>query len=463
MKNKILFNFYLVIILIIASISYLFSNLSLINMCALYILAIIPFIVKRIKSDSVFDLGMLFILIYSLYVLSIPQRILFGDINTDPLFFLANDEFLVYKFIYICGICATIPFMIGYDLFYNKVYNKIKGKKIYIKTKIEIVFIILSIIGAILFVIGIYKSGGIKFLLSPYIWSSDNTIDKGIMIGGFYIFLCFTLIEFYCYLSNIKNDNKKFNIFKWKMLYITLPILLIKLMQGGRLPVIMLLLGILCIYSNVYKKISTTKFITFGIILIIVMGSAGFFRNYKALSIGDYNELKRYMFGGSANSEFYYDEYSSIAVLYLISNVGVEYLYGFTILDGIVYLIPRIIYNNKDSLMMTSSWITKYNNYVNISPLGGLNLAAQNLINGYIVFTIIFMFFIGIIFKRINEYKFNSNGLLFYCLFLSIFLFSFIRDPMSLSIKYLISYVIIPYIIFKVIYKKYCIKGEKVE
>lgn len=449
--------FYIIFMYILSFLYYKFGNDSILIMLILYIFSVMPFIINRVKND-IFDIGLIFVVLYSLYITSIPIGMITGNMIELEVFTLRYDINLAYKVLYISGICPILTFILFYykkDVGYNRSLDE-SNKDISImelhRSKIFSYLLILS--GILLYFLGMKKLGGLNFLKSSYIWNTTQNTEKGLLNGGFQLFSVGTIISFYIHLKMLKSSNLKLNIFKWKPIYIILPIVILNFFQGSRMPMLMFFFGITIIYNNVYKKISRRNVIKIAIATILFVGFWGYFRSAKTLSITE--NAKKLIFGGSMNYELQYNSYTAMAVSKIIDTYDdVEYLKGLSILDGITYLLPRVIFENKNSYLFTSRWTNYYNSITLISPLGGLNLAAQNLMNGGLIFSLIFMFLFSLLLRKIYSYslKMKDTNLL-YALFISQFMISLVRDPMFMAIKYLIQFCIIPYVIYRLLTRK---------
>lgn len=443
---------YIIVMYILSFLYYKFGNGSILVMLMFYIFSVAPFVVKRLKND-VFDIGLIFVALYSLYITSIPIGMVTGNTIEYEMFALRYDVSLAYKVLYISGICPMLTFIL---LYYNndpvnksleenvKELNSLEVKR----SKIVSYFFILS--GLVLYIFSIIKLGGLNYFKSSYVWN-ETSAQKGLMNGAFQLLSVGTIIDFYIYLKTLKTSEEKLNIFKWRTIYIIVPVIVLNFFQGSRLPTLMFFLGMILIYNSAYKKIPIRKVIPIAIVGVLLLGFWGYFRNLKSFKITE--DAKKLMFGGSVNYELQYNSYTAMSVTKVIESVDkVNYLKGLTILDGITYSIPRMIFKSKDNYIFTNRWINDYNEETLIAPLGGLNLSAQLLMNGGLVFSLIFMIVFGFLLHKIylNTFKIEDSKL-FYSLFISQFMISFVRDPMYISIKYLIQFCIVPYIIYKLL------------
>lgn len=446
---------------IIAVISYFqFRNQSLMPLIVMNIIIIIIFSLKYIKED-IFNIAVLFLINYSIYIMYIPFKLLTGNI-TEKYYELVWDRGLGVQILLICGVLSIVPFCIGFNLGKVKIRKKEKKLtkiKIYVSKlfKYRIVYLIFEekiiysafiISGLILFGLGIYKQGGLEFLLSIYQWDSNKTSEIGLMTTGIQLFLVGISISFYSYLLYIKNENKKLNILKWKGLYLFIIVASIKFLQGGRIQILMGMVTLAALYHYTYKKIKIKFVLILTLVGYAMLGYVGYFRDYKTLIPKDIGTMATYMIGGSGGLEYFLNSYTIYTTMYVINTVKITYLWGLSLFDGFVFIIPRFIFNNKDNFMFINKKISELNSVQIISPVGGLNLAAQNLMNGNIIYSIVFMFLLGYIFSIIYRYKDSSvDGILLYCLIIPILVVSLVRNPIFYTIKELIEFCVVPYLL----------------
>lgn len=419
-------------------------------MVILFFAVLIPFVYFKAKVD-ILDIGLAFIVIYSIYLMGIPLKVALGFSETNPMFYLTNVNILVYKMVFYSGVCAIVPFIFGYELPISK--KAILGEKHEKNTEAS-KFIIrffsnaLIIFGAALFFYGIYKMGGIDYLIHMYIWNADNKLGLGLLTTGYQYFSVGILIEFYIFLNSIKEKQQKLNIFKWKYLYIMLFVVIVKFYQGNRLPVLMFMMSMFILYNYVYKKMKTRTILLFLLLGVVLLGYVGLFRTSKRLIPGSFSEILNFVFVKSMNYETYFNSYTVLTTLYISTVFKSRYLYGLTFLDGIIYFIPRFIFGGKEDLLFTTKWIKDYNSITSVSPIGGLNLGAQNIMNGSVIFTIIIMFLLGIGLRYLNEIKSKSKyGILLYVMSFPIVTISLVRNPNFLVFKEFVTFALIPYLV----------------
>lgn len=439
-----------------------FQNQSLMPLIVMNVIIIVIFSLNYIKED-VFNIAVLFLINYSIYIMYIPFKFLTNNI-TEQYYELSRDNALAVQILLICGILSIVPFCIGFNLGKAKVRNvkiikgltKIKNciKKI-LKHKIfyflfeeKIIYNSFIFLGFVLFGMGIYKQGGLYFLLSKYQWDSNKTAEIGIMTTGVQILLVGISMSLYNYLLQVKNENKRLNLFKWKGLYVFILAASIKFLQGGRIQILMGIITLVALYHYNYKKIKAKFVFIMASMGYVILGYVGYFRDYKTLIPSDFKTMGTYMLGGSGGLEYFLNSYTIYTTMYVIKAVKVTYLWGLSLIDGIVFMIPRFIFENKEDFMFINKKISELNSVQIISPVGGLNLAAQNLMNGNIIYSILFMFILGYIFSILYRYKDSSkDGVLLYCLTIPILVVSLVRNPIFYTIKELVQFAIIPYLL----------------
>ena len=417
-------------------------------------------------KKSILSIDILFVLNYLMYVLYIPIRLLDKSYNGEMFYDLSSDRLLASQVVLVCGIIALMAFISGKYLYYEHICNRkvnIKVKNSYllkIKDKIRMFiskysriinintfsyFLILA--GFSLFMIGIFKQGGLSYIFSKYIWNSDNIQEIGIMTTGVLVANSGIALAFYTFIQQ-KDFNLKM-LLKWPISYIFIFLSAIKLIQGGRIQILMAALTLIAIYSVQYKNISLKTAFIIGIIGIVSLGYIGYYRDYKTLIPSDFGTMMKYILGGSASLEYFLNSYTIFTTMNVINVANISYLWGGTILDGLTFLIPRFVLPNKDTLLLTNNKIAELNSIEVISPVGGLNLAAQNLLNGNVIYTILFMLLIAIMIYWLTEYKNRrKTGTLLYCLVLPYIVISSVRNPIFYSIKEVIQFAIIPYLIY---------------
>lgn len=453
------------VVAILSIVYFLLGDKSLPILLIGYISIILIFITKDMRKD-LFSLTSLFLLHYSVYLIYIPIRQLDKKYFVDW-YYLAMDRNIGAKIMLVCGILAVTSFVFGVKIAENKISFDIffKNKVLYIRIKnflldnilkfnkiLNVKMFAYSIIffGILLFLSGIWKMGGISYLLSIYEWNSNDAIEVGVMTTGIQIAYTGIIISFYSYVR--ENKVNFINIMKWPISYIFIFLSGIKFIQGGRIQVLMACISIVLIYHYEYKKIKFKNLIGLGIVGVMILGYIGYYRDYKSIIPNDFKTMIKYILGGSGGLEYFLNSYTNFTTMHVISTSNVNYLWGASILDGIIFLIPRFIFPNKDNILFINRKLNELNSIEIISPVGGLNLAAQNLINGNIIFTIIFMFIIGILFIFINKNRDKSEyGVLLYGLIVPYFIVSFIRNPIYFTIKEIIQFCVFPYVIFLIL------------
>ncbi|MBU3133160.1 oligosaccharide repeat unit polymerase [Clostridium gasigenes] len=477
-KDKIIY----FTLFIFSIISYLvLGDKSLPVLILSYMTILIKFIIKDMSKDF-FSLSSLFIIHYSMYLLYIPIKQLDKEYFVDW-YYLAMDRGIGSKVMIICGIIAIISFICGQFIFecikdkklnslkfINKFKTKIdyKGFNNLILRKLYDVKNIINVnsfsyfvifVGTIFFISGIWKMGGIGYLISKYVWNSDKASEIGIMTTGIQIAFVGIAISFYLLLN--KSAFKIKDLLKWPVSYIFIFLAGIKFIQGGRIQVLMICITLVALYNYVYKKITLKQIIIIGILGMILLGYIGYYRDFKTIIPADTLTMIKYMLGGSGGQEYFLNSYTNFTTIHVINTSDVSYLYGASLLDGLIFLIPRMFLGNKDQLLFINNKLAELNNIEIISPVGGLNLASQNLINGNAIYTIIFMIVIGILFSYIRRYKEKSKyGVLLYSMLLPYLIISFIRNPMHYTIKEVIQFAIVPYIIFIILKAGECYKKK---
>lgn len=465
---------YFIINILLFLIYLLFKQNSLTVLIIWYMFMLCKFIIKDMKKD-LFSVSSLFLIHYSMYLLYIPIRQLNKNYFVDW-YYLAMDREIGSKVMLICGIIAISAFILIRDININlnrctlfldknsmctKIKNRIfnillKPNKI-LNPKTFSNFIIF--IGTVFFLIGIWKMGGGKYLISKYEWNSDRLKEIGIMTTGIQIAFTGISLSFYTLLK-----EKKFSVMtviKWPISYIFIFLAGVKFIQGGRIQVLMICITLVAIYNYESKKISFKKALLIVLLGVILLGYIGYYRDYKTLVPNNLKTMLTYMLGGSAGMEYFLNSYTNFTSMYVISEANISYIWGGSILDGLIFLIPRFILPNKEEVLFITRKMNEMNNIEIISPVGGLNLAAQNLINGNVIFTVIFMMILSVVFICISKYRDNSkDGVLLYCMLLPYLIVSLIRNPMHYAIKEIIQFCVIPYIIFVVLKVGDCYKDK---
>ena len=466
---------YVVIVLISIMLFVLLKKNSLLPLIICNLVIVGMFLKGKVIKD-VFSIGNIFLLNYLAYVLYTPFKLLNKNYRGELAYALSGDRQLAAQIVLICGIIATISFISGSYLFNRLI--KIKEKQLCYKIKKEnkvVLFIkkifckykriinvhmftyFLIIFGIGLFILGVIKQGGISYLFSKYVWNSENVSEVGMITTGMQIAFSGIFISFYILLK--KEDFKIIDILKWPGGYVFIFIALVKFIQGGRIQVMMGAITLILMYHYLYKKISFKYIVLFFALGIFILGYIGYFRDYKTFIPKDPKTMLMYILGGSGKMEYFLNSYTNFTTMSVINDGHMHYLFGATLIDGIIFLIPRAFIPNKESILFTNRKLNELSYIEVISPVGGLNLAAQNLLNGYVLYTIIFMMLLGGALCLLNVYKEKSeHGNLLYCMAMPYIIISLIRNPIFYTIKELIQFAIIPYLIYLIL-----TLGEKYE
>lgn len=466
---------YVVILLISVILFFLLKEKALFPLIACNLIIVGIFLKNKVLKD-VFCVESIFLLNYLAYVLYTPFKLLNNSYNGELVYVLSGDRELAVQIVLICGIIATISFIVGECVFNILFENKMNNIDYKVRKKSRIILFIekmvckykkimnvnvfayfLMVAGVGLFILGILKQGGLSYLFSKYIWNSENAAEIGIMTTGVQVAFAGIFISFY---TLLKKDNFRImNILKWPGGYIFIFIALLKFIQGGRIQVMMGAITLILMYHYLYKKIKFRYIILFAVLGMIVLGYIGYFRDYKTLIPKDLKTMISYILGGSGGMEYFLNSYTNFTTMNVINSGHMSYLFGATLLDGIIFLIPRTFIPNKEQILFTNRKLNELNSIEVISPVGGLNLAAQNLLNGYIIYTVIFMVVLGGILYLLNRYKNKfEHGKLLYCMAMPYIIVSLIRNPIFYTIKELIQFAIIPYAIYLIL-----TLGEKYE
>ncbi|WP_066890557.1 O-antigen polymerase [Clostridium nigeriense] len=462
-KNRKTVYLVLFFLLLISYIVLKESALPILIVGYLFILSM--FIFNDMKKD-LFSLSSLFLIHYSIYLLNIPIKQL-KDSYSVRWYILAMDRSLGTKIMLVCGLVTLMAFIFGSNIEPKKRFDFsfIKKKKIYCDIKnfflsfickyhrilnIRVFAYFLTFVGTIFFLIGIHKMGGLTYLFSKYVWNSEKVAEVGIMTTGIQIAYAGIIISFYIFLNEKKFSIK--NILKWPIPYVFIFLSGIKFIQGGRIQVLMACISLVLIFNYEYRKIKLKHILILGVIGVMLLGYIGYYRDYKTLIPSDFKTMIKYMMGGSGGLEYFLNSYTNFTTMHVINSTKISYLWGASILDGFIFLIPRFLLPNKGDMLFITKKVNELSAIEIISPVGGLNLAAQNLINGGVVFTALFMFIIGMLFMKLRSYSYKSiNGTLLYSLIVPYLIVSFIRNPMYFTIKEIIQFCIVPYIIFLIL------------
>lgn len=461
--KKIDFIIYFLILIVSIILDFSLKGLALIPLIVLNIVFTVFFIARSIKQDA-FNIALLFILNYMAYVLYIPIKVMDKDFLAKAFPILA-DRYLSVNVLLISGIVAVFGFAVGYNI-YNKEFTGKDGGGIKRKIEkllnltplnnklIEKLFNVnyfsnmIILLGLLIFAYAVYRQGGIGYILSKYQWNSDNDLDVGFMTTGVQIILVGVSIAFYSFLDKEKSKS----VLKCYQIYIFVLIALIKLAQGGRIQILMGAITLIMLYHYKRKKISLKLLILAIVGGYMLLGFIGYFRDYKSFDLKNYRQMLTYIIGGSGGLEYYLNSYTIFSTMYVITTKGISYIYGASLLDGIIFLVPRVILPGKEGHLFLMNKIQEMSKVENISPLGGLNLAAQNLINGYVIFTILFMFVLGLLLKYLSIKKSRGTDIvLLYSLIAPFIIVSMVRNPIYYSIKEIIQFAIIPYFAYKLV------------
>lgn len=420
-----------------------------------YVAMIAIWSIYKISKDNIFDIDFLFFFIMCVYNIIIPINYFFDFMKANNYFYLAYDYIIVKKHLLLLSI-YSYTFIIGTQLFIKTNINLkrfINNDIISLKKNSMIILLLIEYLGVFMFFLGIHKLGGIEFLKSEYKWDLDRNLEIGMLTTGFQLACSIIIIRYYLYIKMLKKDGIKFNLFTWKDTYIMLLLIFIKIFQGNRLQILYLLVSLLLIYNIEYKKLNLSKLIKVTFMFLIFFSFVGYFREIKRFSSIDINTLLEYILGGSQNLEFFFNSYTNLTTIYVVENFEVKYLKGLSFLDGIIFLVPRVIFNNKDDFINVNKWIKTYSYYLNISPVGGLNILSQIIINfGYLYGTIA-MFILGYVLSKINYYQKNKNTVLLYALLLP-YILSFVRNPIHITFKEVFQFAILPFILYNVLINK---------
>ena len=279
-------------------------------------------------------------------------------------------------------------------------------------------------------------------LFSNYDWT--NTTNRAVVSAFSMLVLSFTILYF-------TTHNKKriidliFN--PWTILLIITSIIL--LILGGRLYVMTIVLAYIIYYTYCIKKINLKWIMFFGVFILLIVGVIGITRS----------------------------GFSNISVFSILDNILVESIYNFfSVIDyltkydvalinipiglfgAIILLIPSPIFPGKDAI----AGFFVNNNYHVESLVGGMNIFPSLNIEFGFIGTVIFLIIIFIFLKGLKEFKHPLTHTI-YILFSSNLLFTFFRDPFSISIiKNILQFSIIMPVFFYFFPKVYMVVYKKV-
>jgi len=458
---------YLMIVIISVILFLIFKKNSLIPLIILNLAASGLFVFRTVRKD-LFSMGILLLLNYCVYVLYIPIKQINKSYSVKG-YALATYRLLGTRILLVCGVIAIVSFIFGYYAFSNlrvnktwrpgleraisaiiALVNKIKNSKMGFLFTGKNFSDVLMASGTILLLYGVYKQGGLSYLLSKYVWNSADLESVGIMTTGVQVAYVGVAISLYLFCD--RKIHRLRDFLKWDGLYFGIVLTMVKLIQGGRIQILMGFLTLLSIYHYKYRRFRIREVSAAGAIGYVLFGYIGYFRDYKTLIPNNFGTMVNYMLGGSGGLEYFLNSYTNFTMMQIISTHKISYLWGASLLDGILFLIPRFLLPNKEQLLFVTKKLDELNKIKVVSPVGGLNLASQNLMNGYVVYTIIFMFLLGgftiYMAKKRDSIK---DGVLLYSLVLPFLVVSLVRNPIFYTIKELIQFAVIPFIIFRLL------------
>lgn len=265
-------------------------------------------------------------------------------------------------------------------------------------------------------------------LFSTYDWT--NTTNRSVVSAFSMLVLSFSILNLTVKKKRKINDLL-FN--PWTVILILTSIIL--LLLGGRLYVMTIILAYIIYYTHCIKRINLKWIIIFGIVVLLFVGFIGITRS-------GFSDVSVFSILDNVLVESIYNFFSVIDYLtkYDISLVNIPIgLFG-----SIILLIPSPIFPGKD--LIANYFVN--NNYHIESLVGGMNIFPSLNIEFGFIGTVIFFIIIFAILKALKK---SDHPLIIaiYILFSSNLLFTFFRDPFSISlIKNILQFSIIMPIIF---------------
>lgn len=445
-------SFFLIIYIFLIAVScYLFKQDDIYNKFIL----MISFLVYLFIVTSIFilngnfkSLDKVIGLSFVLYSLPIPIYILTGGRIEEVLGFdlvfseLYNIE-LVTKFVFLCIVFIS-SFYSGYLICSLKNNDNLNLEKQIIKEynfKFSLLFIYFWIIlGLSIFLYGILKINYLSAIGAGYSLSN---------VGYVYLFSgVFIVNSGYLIIFGIRKFNKGHFIIPMVVHLILVPLGIRQLTLTFILQII-----ILCVF--VYKvniKDIMQKYIVFLIIGLWGFGIIGSLRSGNDLSSLTINDIML----GPIKFYFYETTFNALSTLKLLKIqdlVDQNYIYGGSLIDPIMSLIPSFILPNKSEYMFFENFIAKYSGYENLKPVGTAHILTELYANGGIYFIVIFAFLLGIIMRMLQKKMENTirtkniTAMIFFASIIPFILIQFNRGGLDILIKLIIQFSILPLLI----------------
>lgn len=229
---------------------------------------------------------------------------------------------------------------------------------------------------------------------------------------------------------------------KWAISYIVFATFLLSM--GGRLYVVTHIIALLVFISSYYRKGIKIKDIFFvGSMLIVVIGIVGVIRlgNVTTITLNGvfFNILQ----------ESIYESYSLIT--YLKNYEILNYMSVPSVLAGsLINIIPSIIWSEKVNFMTDIYQIVPAVK----SPLGGMHFYVSFIADAGVILTLFGIIILGVFLGTMyrNKEKNSDTKNVIYCLISANLMFTFYRDPVSVSLvkNILENSILIPFFIMLV-------------
>ncbi|MET3545322.1 hypothetical protein ABID47_001933 [Paenibacillus favisporus] len=370
------------------------------------------------------------------------ERFLGTKIYFDEVYsYVTVSESLYYNILFICS------FYFAYFLSPDKAkeYSKSQNatnKFNYFHSKLFIHYWLLASAG--LFLLGIYKINYMNAIVSGY--SLKNP-------GYVYLFTAVFAINIsILILLRMTNFQKKYLVIAAFFHLLLFPL-------GIRQLTFTFIIQLIMLYKLTHYQFRLrTRDIVIGLTGLVFFGFIGMFRSGGEQTFSFLSLIKsplRFFF-----YETTFNYVSFLKCLNLFKEYSINFLYGKTMLDPIIEMIPSFLLNDKNSYQFFEQFIARYSSIENMKPVGTAHLLTELFVNGGIFFIFIFSMVLGFMSKFLNRSMWkaiHTNHFIGQILFSSIIPFVIIqlnRGGISVLIKLSFQFAILPIIIIYLFRKR---------
>ncbi len=294
-------------------------------------------------------------------------------------------------------------------------------------------------------------------LMCVYAYVSDASTKKELALErspvitlGKYAIQFFTIAVMALSVDNIKVEGK---IPKFYLMLVVILSLFVMFFVGERDMIVRIVFIIVLVYHIMIKRVEKKQMIIYGVIALLLLGLS---ESLKSIFLDFGNIVNIDLNIKLIPSEFY----GAGRNLYIINSNDLQYTFvrGNAIFDRLIYCLSNFPFINIETDVVNSTtWFntTYYASYVARGGGKGFTLVGDALLYGNIISIACSFFAMGLLVKFLYAKASDNMWFLFAYLLVSPMTIYCLRADFCIYLSYIFKYVLVPFVIFRVINKVY--------